>query len=335
MASVATAPSRCSRRHSASKACASPRRFATCVSASVETSSDSWRSSSSSACTFACIWSARCCSLCSRCCVRLTTACTAWLSSTISRTSPARLSSESAPAMASACLRTCVLEAPGVFAEVAQLGEHALDQFAQRGARAVAFVAQFGVARARMRQHLAGLTHIAHADAAGQLGLQQLALAARPAVVLGEFAHALRQLGAQPAELVDQALAMREHAPRALAQLVDLAHQFGAGAVAAQPLPGLLQRLGQLGGVRFGRAQRGAQRRLQLLRQRQPVRRRGRGRGARGARFFRRRVGARVRRFRRPRLQQRAHALLQPLCVVAAAASSTRCRLSFLRAAVH
>ena len=122
------------------------------------------------------------------------------------------------------------VETAGVFAEFAQLGEHALDQLLQRVAGLVALVAQHALALARVGQQVAGGAHAAHAQALGQPGLQQFALAAGPAVVLGQLGQALRQFDAQLAQFVEQVLAVRQQPARTLAQVAGMAHQLRRGA---------------------------------------------------------------------------------------------------------
>jgi hypothetical protein len=157
-----------------------------------------------------------------------------------------------------------------------------------------------------------------------QRGLQRLALATRPAVVLGQLGEAGRQLAAQVRELVEQPVAADEQPPGLHADRLDGRRACRRGAVAGQLIGQARQFTGQAFGQRQRRRQRGTHGADEPRSHRWP----GAGAGFAAPRGLGRRiVDTGLRRVAGlvgfPGCQQRLQALQQPLRVATAAVEDT------------
>ena len=104
-----------------------------------------------------------------------------------------------------------LVEVAGLGTELAELGEHLVDQALQRVARLLAVDLDLGMAQPRVVQHVAHRAHAARRQAFLDLHAHRVALALDPAVVLGEVGEARGELVAELAELVEQVVAVLQH----------------------------------------------------------------------------------------------------------------------------
>ena len=190
--------------------------------------------------------------------------------------------------------RGAALEAAGLHAELAQPGEHARHHRLQRQPGPVALEPQRRLVGAGLGQQFADRTQPARGQALFEEQPHRVALAARPRVVLGQLGQARRQLRAQRAELVEQALPMLQHGVGLLAQRIDCGHLLRAGPGLAQAPGGCRECIGKARALGVARRQRGGHAGGKAGQAGDPVgarrRRLGRHRGE-----HRRRVGAAVR----------------------------------------
>mmetsp|Transcript_22377 Transcript_22377/g.88473 ORF Transcript_22377/g.88473 Transcript_22377/m.88473 type:complete len:961 (-) Transcript_22377:1086-3968(-) len=170
-----------------------------------------------------------------------------------------------------------VLEAVGVLAQFAELGQHALDQALERITGLGALLAQGALALAGAGQQFGDGSDAATGQALSQGLVHRLGLALGPGVVLGQVHEAGTQLAAQAAEFVEQVAAVVEQVAGAQAQGRHPRGPLGAGALALEFGLGRFklgdQRIGRrcLG---LGRTQRVAHRDIELGTDLGPLRRR-------------------------------------------------------------
>ena len=129
-----------------------------------------------------------------------------------------------------------LVEVAGLRAELAELGEHLVDQALQRVARLFPVDLDLGMAHPRMVQHVAHRAHAARGQAFLDLDAHRVALALDPAVVLGEVGEARGQLVAELAELVEQVVAVLQHPLGAQAGRLHLLGERRARAFGGEPL---------------------------------------------------------------------------------------------------
>ena len=134
-----------------------------------------------------------------------------------------------------------------MLAQLAQLGQHALDQGLERFVGAGPLLAQATLALAGGRQQLGDDAHAARE--AVRACCRWRPTGRVPRVVLGQVDEAAAQLTAQAAEFVEEVTAVIQQVAGTLAQRGHLAGALGVGAVAAQFILRGIQRADQAVGI--------------------------------------------------------------------------------------